>query len=255
MSNLGERITPFRGLLYNRDIVGEIAKVVAPPHDIIDQARQQELYDRSPYNIVRIELNRDQDRYASAEATLTQWLADGVLRRADRPAIYHYSQSFEVGGAARLRTGFVVRYRLEEFARGKILPHEKTFPAAKEDRLKLLSSTRTNISSIFGLYSGAPELEGLRDTIAARPATIDLVDDLGIRNQLRAFESPEEIATIQKALAPSRILIADGHHRYETALNYARQTQPSGNGGAGGTLRKAKKAFASQPSMMPWVWS
>ena len=113
--------------------------------------------------------------------------------------------------------------RLEEFDRGRIVPHERTFPAAKEDRLRLLTALQVNTSSIFGLYSGAhPELDRLRDQVATREPLIDLVDDLGIRNELRAIEAPEEIAIIQRELEAPRILIADGHHRYETALNYRR---------------------------------
>ena len=113
--------------------------------------------------------------------------------------------------------------RLEEFDRGRIVPHEKTFPAAKEDRLRLLTALQINTSSIFGLYSGAhPELDRLREQVAAREPLIDLVDDLGIRNELRPIEAAEEIAIIQRELESPRILIADGHHRYETALNYRR---------------------------------
>ena len=111
--------------------------------------------------------------------------------------------------------------RLENFTRERILPHEKTFPAAKADRLKLLSALNTNVSSIFGLYSGKhAELDALISNASARAPLADVVDDLGIENQLRAIETPEEIVTVQQALESSLILIADGHHRYETALNF-----------------------------------
>jgi uncharacterized protein (DUF1015 family) len=113
--------------------------------------------------------------------------------------------------------------RLEEFDRGRIVPHERTFPAAKEDRLRLLTALRVNTSPVFGLYSGAhPALDRLREQVALREPLIDLVDDLGIRNQLRPIEAAEDIAVIQRELEAPRILIADGHHRYETALNYRR---------------------------------
>jgi uncharacterized protein (DUF1015 family) len=113
--------------------------------------------------------------------------------------------------------------RLEEFDQGRILPHERTFPAAKEDRLRLLTALQVNTSSIFGLYSGAhPQLDRLLTQVAEREPLIDLVDDLGIRNELRPIDAADEIAIIQRELEAPRILIADGHHRYETALNYRR---------------------------------
>lgn len=230
MTSLGARIEPLRGLLYDPQAVGDIARVIAPPYDIIGEAQQRDLYDRSPYNIVRLELSRDTDRYGAARATLGEWVGSGVLRRADRPAIALYTQHFQIEGRSFSRTGFVVRFRLEEFAPGKILPHEKTFPAAKEDRLKLLTATRTNISSIFGLYPGShPELDRLRAEVLSRSALIDSVDDLGIRNELRLIDLPDEIAIVQRSLESARMLIADGHHRYETALNYRRQRRAAEN--------------------------
>ena len=223
MTGMGRRIEPMRGLLYDRAVAGDPAKVVAPPYDLIGAARQHQLYDRSPYNIVRLEFGRDADRYSAAEKTLAEWTAAGVLRRAPRPAIYQYTQTFDVEGRLIHRTGFVARVRLDEFARGRILPHERTFPAAKEDRLKLLTAIKVNTSSIFGLYSGKhPALEQLREKVAAREPLLDLVDDLGIRNELRPIEAPDEIAIIQNELEAPLFLIADGHHRYETALNYRR---------------------------------
>src|SRR5580692_2506714 len=223
VSGLSQRIEPFRALIYNRKIVGDPALVVAPPYDLIGAARQNQLYDRSRYNVVRLEFGREPDRYGAAERTLAQWLVREILERSARPAIYHYRQTFDLEGRLLHRTGFIARVRLEEFDRGRILPHERTFPAAKEDRLRLLNALQINTSSIFGLYSGEhPELDRLRTQVAAREPLIDLVDDLGIRNELRVIEAEGEIAIIQRELESPRILIADGHHRYETALNYRR---------------------------------
>ncbi|HVA76296.1 MAG TPA: DUF1015 domain-containing protein [Candidatus Binataceae bacterium] len=225
----GQRIEPFRALLYNRAIAGEPATVVAPPYDLIGAARQSELYDRSQYNIVRLEFGRDADRYGAAAATMREWLGAGVLRRLERPAIFHYTQRFTIEGRNLVRSGLIARIRLEPFAAGRILPHERTFPAAKEDRLKLLTAIRTNTSSIFGLYSGQhPELDRLRAAVAARAPLIELTDDLSIRNELRVIDEPAEVAAIQAALATPRVLIADGHHRYETALNYQRIRRAAG---------------------------
>ncbi len=221
MTNLSKRVEPFRALLYNRERISNLSDVVAPPYDLIGVDRQNELYNRSPYNIVRLELGREADRYTTSAATLAKWRADDILRVAPRPAIYLYTQLFEVGGRRLRRDGFVARVRLENFSHGRILPHEKTFPAAKADRLKLLTALNTNVSSIFGLYSGKyAELDVLIANAATRAPLAEVVDDLGIENQLRAIETPEEIAMVQNALESSLILIADGHHRYETALNF-----------------------------------
>jgi len=127
------RIEPFAGLLYDPERAGVLSNLVAPPYDLIDRARQDALYARSLYNVVRLELNRDPDRYASASRTLGEWLSDGMLKRAVRPAIYLYSQFFEIEGRLLRRDGLIVRIRLEEFSAGRILPHERTFPAAKQD--------------------------------------------------------------------------------------------------------------------------
>ncbi len=223
MTAFAERLEPFRALLFDPRRVRDLAKIVAPPYDLITAARQDELYERSPYNVVRLELGRDDDRYAAAAQTLADWLRGGILKRAPRPAIYLYTQTFDLGAGRVSRSGFIARIRLEEFGKGRILPHERTFPAAKEDRLKLLTAIRTNVSPIFGLYSGEHrELDRLRESATSRAPLIDLVDDLRIRNELRAIEEPAEIALVQRELAASRVLIADGHHRYETALNYRR---------------------------------
>ncbi len=221
-SGLGHRIEPLEALLYDPERVGDLRNVVAPPYDLIGPHKQDELYERSPYNVVRLELARDADRYGAAAETMTRWRSEGALRLS-RPAIYLYTQIFEVDGRRLSREGLIVRIRLEEFSSGRILPHERTFPAAKQDRLRLLQALETNVSSVFGLYPGEHrELASLIRKVAERQPSADIVDDLGIRNQLRPIDDPAEIEAIRQALDTVRILIADGHHRYETALNYRR---------------------------------
>jgi uncharacterized protein (DUF1015 family) len=224
MNPLEPRIQPFSALIFNLERAGRLDELIAPPYDLIDETRQEQLYARSPNNIVRLELNRDPDPYASAAATLTRWIADGTLRHL-QPAVFLYTQKFELDGQKFIRNGWVVRIRLEEFAGGRILPHERTFPKAKDDRLRLLTATRANISSVFGLYPpGNQELKALMAAVANRPPMLDATDDLGNLNQVRAVDSLAEIDTIQRALEPMRVLIADGHHRYETALEYRRRS-------------------------------
>jgi len=234
MSALGHRIEPFAAMVFNRARSDELKDLVAPPYDLIDGARQAELYARSPWNVVRLELNREADPYGAAAATLEQWIADGILERAARPAIYFYTQSFEIEGRTLKRNGFIARVRLEEFASGRIVPHERTFPKAKEDRIRLLTATRTNISPIFGLFPPVEAtLERLIERVAARPPILEVTDDLGIENQVRAIDAADEIAIVQGALDGARVLIADGHHRYETALEYRRRRRVAENNPAG----------------------
>jgi uncharacterized protein (DUF1015 family) len=234
MSGLGERIEPLHALLYNCERIPDLAGIVAPPYDLIDERRQDELYRRSPYNVVRLELGREADRYGAATRTLEDWRRDGILVPAPRPAIYLYTQIFALDGKKLRREGLAARVRLEEFAAGRILPHERTFPAAKEDRLKLLTALRANVSPVFGLYPRAnPELAELIASVRGREPMMVLIDDLGIENQLRAIEDPAEIGLIQRSLAAPRILIADGHHRYETALNYRRMRRAAEGDPAG----------------------
>lgn len=224
MNSKPKRLAPFRALTFDRELVESLERVVAPPYDLIDRARQEELYARSPYNVVRLELNREADPYGGAASTLAQWIDRGILRPARQPAIYFYTQRFEVAGQRLVRGGMIVRIRLEEFKDGRILPHERTFAKAKEDRLRLLTATRVNVSPIFGLYpAGDASLEALLAAVAKRAPTMAVTDDLGIVNEVRAIDDEGEIGIVQRALEEARVLIADGHHRYETALEYRRR--------------------------------
>ncbi|MBV8774106.1 MAG: DUF1015 domain-containing protein, partial [Deltaproteobacteria bacterium] len=223
MSQLKARIEPFPALVFNCERAGPLEDLIAPPYDLIDQGKQDQLYARSPHNIVRLELNRDADPYASAAATLERWIAAGILQRLE-PAIFLYRQEFELDSQKCRRRGWVVRMRLEEFERGRVLPHERTFPKAKEDRLRLLAATRANISSVFGLYpSEHQDLKRLMAEVANSPPTLEARDDLGILNQVHTVDSPTQVRAIQQALNAAPVLIADGHHRYETALEYRRR--------------------------------
>jgi uncharacterized protein (DUF1015 family) len=225
--NLEPRIQPFPALIFNPERAGRLEDLIAPPYDLIDDARQQQLYARSPNNIVRLELNRDADPYASAAATMARWTGQGILQRTP-PAAFLYTQTFDLERRKFTRNGWVVRIHLEEFKSRRILPHEHTFPKAREDRLRLLIATHANISSVFGLYpSGNKQLDALMVEMLNRPPLLEATDDLGILNQVRIIDSPPAISIIQQALEQARVLIADGHHRYETALEYRRRLDAS----------------------------
>jgi uncharacterized protein (DUF1015 family) len=217
------RIEPFPALIFNAAKAGVLRDLIAPPYDLVDAAQQEALYARSPFNVIRLELSRAPDPYASAATTLATWTRDRVLVRHS-PALFHYTQRFEVPGHLLSRAGIIARVQLEPFSSGRILPHEKTFPKAKEDRLRLLTATRTNVSPIFGLYpSHDAALKTLLAKAAARKPLLEATDERGVVNEVHAIIEPSEIATIQTTLADVQILIADGHHRYETALEYQRR--------------------------------
>jgi uncharacterized protein (DUF1015 family) len=224
MTERSHRIEPFAGLVYNIKKSGPLEQVVAPPYDLIDRARQEELYGRNPYNVIRLELNREPDRYGASAATLKQWLAQGVLQRLPHSAFYLYSQRFNHEGQSFKRQGLIVRLRLEDFKPGRILPHERTFSAPKEDRLRLLQATQVNTSSIFGLYPGrGGAIDQLLDEVAGRAALMQARDDIGTTHEIRPITHAAEIERLQAAFDQLPLLIADGHHRYSTALNYRAQ--------------------------------
>lgn len=211
----------FRPLRYNSDVVGELASVVAPPYDVISDGDRDALYERSEWNSVRLILNRDADRYGSAAALLEQWRADGVLVRDRQPALCYYVENFDIGGVAYERAGLISAVRLEAFSEGGIRPHERTFARAKQDRMQLLRACRTNLSSIFGLVAGGSELLApARHEADSRPADIDLRQDNGWQHRVWLLRESAVIEPIQRSFAEQTVFIADGHHRYETALEY-----------------------------------
>ena len=213
-------IRPFRGLRYNPDKVN-IRTVVAPPYDVISPGYQEELYHLNPYNVVRLILGREQDRYKEASTCFTTWQQEGILKRDLRRALYVISQSFNhPGGATRQRYGFVAACRLEEFSSGVILPHEHTLSKPKEDRFRLMRATNANFSQVFGLYADPERTIDriLNDTMNAQPLQEVMFEK--VINRMWVVEDQAAIETIARAMKPKSILIADGHHRYETALTY-----------------------------------
>ncbi len=217
------KIAPFPGLRYNPKKV-EIAKVVAPPYDVIDAALQAELYERSPYNIVRLDLAKEeggQTRYQVAEKNLEAFKQAGILMRDEPPSVYLYFQSFTVPSGQRLtRRGFFAVRRLESFEEGGVKPHENTFPGPKADRLKLMHATRADLSPVFGLFSDPKhEVEPRLAELASVDPELRIVED-GEEHRLWRVREPAAIAKLLEVVHDRPLLIADGHHRYETALNY-----------------------------------
>jgi uncharacterized protein (DUF1015 family) len=227
-------VGPFRGILYDPAVVGPLERVVAPPYDVIDPAEQDRLYAASPYNVVRLDLSRDPDRYAEAARRYRQWLDSGVLRRDPQPAIYVYAQTYGLDGEELTRWGFFCRLRLEEFSSRRILPHEKTLDAAKNDRLALQRACRANLSAIFGIYSspGWRLADAVGDRLGSDPVAV-VEDRLGVRHRLWRVTDPAVHEQLALLLRDRTVYIADGHHRYETALRY-RDERRAETGRSGG---------------------
>ena len=227
-------IKPFRALRYNPDKVGDLSKVMAPPYDVISPEFQQELYLRHPNNIIRLILGKTlpgdkpgNDRYARAAEHLEKWQKEGVFVRDITPSIYFYTQEYKLkSGMTRTRKGFIALSKLEEFGKGAVMPHERTLSGPKADRLELMKACRANLSCIFALY---PEAEGVsrQETIssillsaAKGEPIIEVVGDDGVVNRLWKIDDAEVIGSVTEAMKDKSLFIADGHHRYETALNY-----------------------------------
>jgi uncharacterized protein (DUF1015 family) len=216
-------VRPFRALHYDLARVGGLQPVAAPPYDVIDDDQRAALLRQSPYNVVEIDLPRDSgDPYRHAAAVMGEWLADGVLTRDGEPALWALRQDYTgPDGRSRTRQGIFARVRVEDYGAGRIRPHERTHPGPREDRLRLTRATRTNLSPIFSLYDDpagaawgalAPHVDG--------HAWGEVTEADGTVHRLWRIAEPEAIAAAREALAATELLIADGHHRYETARVY-----------------------------------
>lgn len=215
-------IAPFRGVRYNPKRIGVLDSVFAPPYDVISPQEQDELYEKSPYNVIRIILSKIEgdEKYTQAAETFRGWIQDGILIQDNEPCIYPYYQEFEENGKRITRKGFISAVRLEDFSSKRILPHERTFSGPKLDRLKLTSACNANLSPIFTIYSDPEgELERAIEENLSRPV-VDAVGGDGARNRLWRVSDIDLISKIKDAMLELRLLIADGHHRYETALEY-----------------------------------
>jgi len=224
-------IKPFRGVRYNLDKAGGLEELIAPPYDVISKKEREALARRSPYNITHLILPEekpgDDDRknkYARAADTWRKWLAQGILARDPRPAIYRYLISFQMKTAEGIvtgeRPGFVALQKLMEYSKAKVLPHERTMAGPKEDRFQLMLHTRAHLSQVFMLYPDRG-LEIDRLLGDAPPEGIESFgcrDDQGVTHTLWPITDPQVIRKVQGHLDQVRIYIADGHHRYETAL-------------------------------------
>jgi uncharacterized protein (DUF1015 family) len=232
-------VQPLRALRYDPAVVGALANVVAPPYDVIDAGQRAELIARSPFNVVAVDLPRAEpdasggegDPYTTAGELFESWQAQGALVRDEEPALWAHTQDYTgPDGQTRTRRGFFCRVRIEDYGPGRVRPHERTHPGPKADRLRLTRATHANISPIFSLYSDPTEAAWR----AIAPATeqtpwADIKDADGTVHRLWRVSDPEAIAAVQAATGGAELLIADGHHRYETMHAYAEEVGGEGD--------------------------
>jgi len=222
-------VKPFPGIRYNTETVKDLSLVVAPPYDVIDKDQHAELLARDPFNVVRLILGSDPDgpgNYVEEAKTMRQWLGDGTLTKEPGPCYYLIEDSFLLPGedAPYKRWGIICRVRLEPFESGRIFPHERTHQGPKEDRLRLMQAFKANMSQVFTLFDGdASVVRSTLDPVFNSNPVMDITDRDGIGRRLWIIQDPGIITTISELLEDRNLYIADGHHRYETALTYAKQ--------------------------------
>ena len=221
-------IRPFRGYRYNLNKAGTPSRLVTQPYDKITPEMQKSYYEMSPYNFVRLILNASDDPYEGAKKTLERWINEGILIQDNKPGIYPYYQAYRTPwGEHRIRRGFVTLLKLEEFTSGVVLPHEKTLPKPKEDRYKLLSATKAHLGQIFMLYPDKELkiVEMIDNKIKDTSPLMETEEhyEPGVTHRLWYIDDEELINEICKEMLGKHLLIADGHHRYETALLYSKE--------------------------------
>ncbi|MCM8790673.1 MAG: DUF1015 domain-containing protein [Candidatus Omnitrophica bacterium] len=230
------KIAPFRGIVYNAGRIKKLESVIAPPYDIISEKMQDELCRLSPYNIVRLELNKiepsddvNENRYTRAKKFFESWLEKGILVRDKKPTFYVYSQRYKDGAKHVDRIGFLALMEIDAKGSGKVLPHENTLLAPKIDRLNLIRQVRANLSPIFVLYDDSSHrVLSLLKKITAKKPFIDVMFE-GVRNRAWRMDDERDIKKLERLMNGKRTFIADGHHRFEVSRMYSAESQDTGS--------------------------
>jgi uncharacterized protein (DUF1015 family) len=233
-------VIPFRGVQFNVKRAGKIRDLVCPPYDIISHEHQQALYRRSPYNVIRLEYGlaspgdtESDNRYTRSAATLQDWFRAEILSRDSEPAFYIYEMEYEAGGRTRKLRGFICLVRIEDYESGVIKPHETTLSGPKTDRLSLLRTCRANFSQIYSLASDPQGVIGdLLGSVTRRPEREVTTDD-GVIHRVWTMTDKKAIESIMRETEKTPIFIADGHHRYDTALNYRNERRAASGSWSG----------------------
>lgn len=223
-------IKPFRGYRYNPRAVGRLSKVITPPYDVINKDQQASYYRAHPDNFIRLDLGKtfpkDDDknnRYTRAGEFLEEWIDKDILARDDEESVYVYSQGYRDGGKRKARLGFISLAKLEEDRTKGFLPHERTFKGPKLDRLNLMKQTAANLSPIFSIvFDDNKRIMKILKTVTRKTKPVIDVDFEGTTNRIWRMSDPRLIGALERAMAKKKALIADGHHRYEVALEYRR---------------------------------
>jgi uncharacterized protein (DUF1015 family) len=224
-------VKPFKAFRFNAGVVGDAGACIAPPYDVINDGERDELYRKSPFNIVRITKGKNascdddqHNQYTRAAEFLQMWISQGVLKQDDQEAIYGYVQDFELGGTAFQRLSFIALGKLEDFGKA-VRPHEQVFAKPMLDRLNLEKATAARFGLVFMLYE---DPQGVADHIiaqaAAREPLVDFVDEQAVRHRLYAITADDDTDAIVSMMRNKSCIIADGHHRYTTGLTYMRES-------------------------------
>ncbi len=256
-------IRPLRAVRYSPTAVGDLTQVVTPPYDVIDDAMLSALYDQHPNNFVRLDFGKvlDSDdesnnRYTRSAETLQQWRDEGVLVRDEVPGVYVYEQTFDADGTQVTRTGFLAGIRLHDYADRVVLPHERTLTGPKADRMSLMVATQAQLSQLFLLYNDPESVvdRALALCCQGEPDIDITTPGDEIRHRLWTVTNPSTIAAVQAEMADRQLLIADGHHRYETALAFrdAKREEEAGDGEQPYDFALAYLANSADPGLIVW---
>ena len=224
-------IIPFRGILYNQNKIKRLTKVVTPPYDVISLQQQKKYYRRNKYNIIRLILgkehlqdNEKNNKYTRAARFLNNWLKEGILKKDKKPSIYIYHQQYDYQKEKRTRLGFIALMRIENFDKSSILPHEDTFVESKNDRLNLLREAKANLSPIFSLFSDDEgRVSALLKKYYSQNQPCVNFEEEKVTHRLWRLSDKLTIDKITKEMRDKQIFIADGHHRYEAAMEFCNE--------------------------------
>jgi len=256
-------IRPFRGVRYNPEMIPDLSAVISQPYDRVRHGLQEKYYDLSPYNIVRIIKGKERpgdgkgsNVYTRARDTYQSWLGEGILIREDVPALYVLHQTFTLpDGSTKTRQGLIAALELSRFDEGVVLPHERTLSGPKVDRLNLMRATAANFGHIFMLYPGDRINELLGAAVEGQPGfELHELFEHDVTQRFWAVTDPDVVAAVVEEMAPRRnLIIADGHHRYETALNYRdemRAAHPDAPANAGFNYRMVTLVSMEDPGLV-----
>ncbi|MFQ5802102.1 MAG: DUF1015 domain-containing protein [Candidatus Methylomirabilales bacterium] len=226
------RVLPFQGCRYDVEKIGDLTAVVSPPYDVISDDLRRDLHQRHPHNVVRLILGEDrtsdgkaENRYLRAHRYFQEWERTGVLLRESRSVFYVYQQEYPwKHGERRVRTGLIGAVGLEEYGAGIVFPHEQTFPGPKADRLRLMHALPVDLEQIFCFYPGPSEpIRGRLLEVTRTSPLCDFRDGASVRHRVWILQDAQAIAGIVTAFRDRPLFIADGHHRYETALTFQKE--------------------------------